>query len=452
METKVTTLASSFAVIPKSAFTQMVERLFVENAKTIGNQGTIASVIGTCFASMSQTQHTWKREAFRDLLLHLEAQGCYALLRETAFIEALANIAVFANKFVREIDTWEKDSWVADNQMSSLIKHCFAKYEVPEFMESVFYEENKIHMLWYIQLGRGESVLELKAFPVAFTRKMAHEFKNVPAHYSIGKAIRWTQAKGFGASEDMAETIAWSALNTSFENEIFWATVVRFFARHKNLPYTEVQEVIFYIYNQLEENKNFSMKGRNWEALFKKSNEWHVEYRRKLDAVNRADWNPSGVKGFRKVTSEAEYNIIELINSEALYEEGYEMSHCVAEYEYECIEGTSAIFSLRKKVNREVIILATIELALEYKAVVQAKAKYNEPISSEAETILFEWAEKEKLELDYEDYYEQEDHVHGNANLGAQPGRHFVNAEDINWGLVFYVVFILVKACSAAVR
>jgi hypothetical protein len=463
MEPKVTTLTSNFAAKPKTAFTKLVERLFAENATTIGNQGTLASVLGTCFASMSQAQHTWKREAFRDLLLHLEAKGCYALLREEVYINVLANIAAFGNKFVREVNTWEKDSWVAENQMSSLIRHCFAQYEVPEFMESVFYDENKKHMYWYIQLGRGESVLNLSNFPVKFTNKMAHQFRNAPAHYSIGKAIRWAQAKGYGATNDMAETIAWSNLNEHFENEEFWVTIVRFLAKHERLPFDEVQEVLFYIYNQFEENKGYSVKGRTWESLLKQSNEWHVEYNRRMAALNKADWEPSGITGFYKVVVKmdetVEYSIIELTNSEMLYEEGYEMSHCVAEYEYECIEGTSAIFSLRKKVGETTFILATIEVALEYKAVVQAKAKYNEPISLEAENIMFEWARKEKLELDYDEYYAGEHHVHVPQQPIEQAALHAENhcwprnvESDINWKVLFYIAFFLVKACAAMAR
>ncbi|TGD58549.1 PcfJ domain-containing protein [Flavobacterium humi] len=454
METTVLTLTGNFAVKPKSAFTQLVERLFTENAKTVGNQGTLASVIGTCFASMSQTKHTWKRETFRDLLLHLEAQGCYALLRETACINTLANMAAFGNKSVREIRNWEKGAVAAEIQMSSLIRHCFARYEVPEFLETAFYEENKIHMFWYIQLGRGESVLSLKGFPVTFTRKMAHEFQNVPAHYSVAKAIRWAQAKGYGASADMAETIAWSSLNEHFEHEEFWGTVIRFLVKQETLAYNEVQEVLFYIQNQLEANKEYSMKGRNWKTLLKQSGEWHIEYAKRMDALNRADWAPSGISHFGKEVATHEetiqYNIIELISSEALYEEGHEMSHCVAEYEYDCMQGAVAIFSLRKKVSGNTEILATIEIDLYCKSIVQAKAKYNDNISLEAEGILKEWAGKEKLALDYDEY------EHGNEAHIPQPApavfREYRaerrnDADEINWKWLFYILFALAKIC-----
>jgi len=456
MKTNVTTFAKIFA---KSAFTRLVERLYAENAKTIGNQGTLASVIGTCFASMSQVQNTWKRDTFRDLLLHLEAQGCYALLRDEVAINALANIAAFGNKLVRDVKTWERDTLETETQMSSLIKHCFANYEVPTYMESVFYYENKIQMLWYVQLGRGESVLNLSAFPVKFTKKMAHEFKNAPANYNVSRAIRWAQAKGFGASEDMAETLAWSALSEGFEHEDFWSTVIRFFAKYETLPYGEVQDALFYISKQFEANKAFSMKGRTWEALLKQTEEWTKEYYKKMAALNRVDWKTSGISELRKTvvteTGIAEIYIIELTNSEALYDEGYEMSHCVAEYETDCAEGTSAIFSLRKRVDTVIEILATIEVALEYKAVVQAKAKYNESISLEAENIVLEWAQKEKLNLEYEEYYAGEHQVHvppfpqvANANAEQVGINRTVNS-DIDWKWIIYIGLMLLKACVA---
>ncbi|WP_162126893.1 PcfJ domain-containing protein [Flavobacterium phycosphaerae] len=455
MKTTVTTLAN-IAVHPKSAFTQLVERLFAENAKTIGNQGTLTSVIGTCFASMSQVQHTWKREAFRDVLLHLEAQGCYGLLRDTACINALANIASFGNKLVREIHTWKKDSCVVENQMSALIKHCFVQYEVPEFLENAFYYENKVHMLWYVQLGRGESVMSLSGFPVKFTKKMAHEFKNAPANYTVVQAIRWAQAKGYGASAEIAETLAWSSLTEHFEHEEFWATVICFLAKHETLSYDKVQEILFYIHNQFEENKNYTMEGRNWNALVKQSDEWHIYYHKRMAALNRADWETSGIHDFAKtMVYEGEtihYNIIELTNSEALYEEGYEMSHCVAEYEYECIEGSSAIFSLRKKVAETEEILATIEVALAIKTIVQAKAKYNENISLVAENLLTEWAEKEQLTLDYDEYYAGEHQVvvPQAAPLYAPQDNvaHRTKAPEVNWKLVLYIILLLAKACA----
>lgn len=474
METNTITLTNKAVKANATAFQQMVEHLYAEKRVSVGNQGTLRSVIATCFASMSQVQNSWKRDTFRDLLLHLEAQNCYALLRNELYINALANMASFGNKMVREINSWENNSLVTETQMSSLIKYCFATYEVPEFMESVFYGQNKIQMLWYVQMGRGDSVLKLTSFPIQLTKKMAHEFKKAPANYSVEQAIRFAQAKGFGASEIMSETLAWSVLSEGFEHEEFWQKVVAFFAKYNELPFAKVQEVLFYIKEQFALNKNFTMKGRTWEALVRNSDEWHLEYYKRMNALNRAQWSTSQIRGFEKNTFELNQNnfyyIVELVNSEELYDEGYQMSHCVAEYEYDCIQGKTAIFSLRKKqqeTDSEYTTLATIEVDIEAKAVVQAKAMYNEWVSKVAYEMIVEWAEKESLELDFEYFDEElqgdqvqqpvEDQVFfenqfrvPQYNYNEEYDRRFQreSQSDVDLKWIFYLIFLLVKACA----
>src|SRR5690606_21934106 len=101
-------------------------------------EGTLESVLRVHFSKMSAQNHLWKRDTFRELLLALYAKKCYAVLRNPAYIEVLANMSAFGNKKVREINHWKKDSLTAHGQLASMIRYCFALYEVPEFMEPVF--------------------------------------------------------------------------------------------------------------------------------------------------------------------------------------------------------------------------------------------------------------------------------------------------------------------------
>ena len=480
MKTNETTLTHGFAKKQKSAFTLLVERAYANYLNSTSNSGTIAYTIESCFATMKNVQHTSKRRAFRGLLLHLESQGCYALLRNESSIYALANIASFSGKFVDEIVLWKNTSIEVETQMSTIIKHCFAKYEVPEFLENVFYGENKVHMYWYVQLGRGDSVSKLGGFPIKLTKKIAFEFRNVPENYTVSQAIRWAQAKGLGASVTMAETLSWSTLSETFENESFWETVVLFFSKYDKLPFDKVQEVLFYIKENFLEDHSFTTKGRTWEALVKQSDEWHIEYYKRQEAINGAQWKLSGINEFRKCVTVGDetfdYSVIELTNSEALYEEGYEMSHCVAEYEYDCIEGITAIFSIRKFSAAVVERLATIEVNLDTKYVEQAKARCNEPISAEAQEILEKWANTEKLILNYEEVYIPPVNENVNVNLPREnayvppPYEHQVpqyqnelphydrrdyhtdTGFEIDWKIVLYLFIFLVKTCSLLSR
>lgn len=386
-------------------FETLVEAAYSEQNTFQGFEGTLESVIKVHFSRMSTQNHTWKRDAFRQLLLMMYAKKCYAVLRNPSYIEVLANISAFGNKTVRDIENWTKDSLVAEGQLKSLIRHCFAKYEVPAFMENVFSGDRKVQMLWYIQLGRGDSVQQLAAFPVKFTTRMAHEFRQTPNDYTVAQAIRRAQAIGFGASAGRAEAIAWSLLSAGFEYEAFYSTVVRFVVNvEQEIAFDVLQNVLEYINAKRAENIAFSMKGRTWEALVRQSAEWHIEMAKRREAEGRCQWKPAPITNYIVADDECTIKIVQLTTSEALYEEGAEMCHCVAEYESACEDGITAIFSVRKFTQGQewYETLATVEVSLEDMEIVQAKARFNEMICETSHAIIGEWAIREKLAVDYE--------------------------------------------------
>lgn len=398
------------AVVYKSKaakFEALVEEAYRDQNAFQGFEGTLESVVKVHFSRMSTQNHVWKRDTFRQLLLTMYAKKCYAVLRNPSYIEVLANIAAFGNKTVRDIDSWTKDSLVAEGQLKSLIRHCFAKYEVPAFMENVFAGDRKVHMLWYIQLGRGDSLQQLGAFPIKLTARVAHEFRLTPKDYTVAQAIRRAQAIGFGANAERAEAIAWSSLSASFEHEDFYSTVVRFVVNvEQQVRFDVLQDVLEYIAAKREENAAFSMKGRTWDALVRQSAEWHTEMAKRREAEGYCQWKPAPIANYTVADEGCVIKIIQLTSSEALYEEGYEMSHCVADYYESCEEGRSAIFSVRKftegQDNYET--LATVEVVLENMEIVEAKARFNEIICETSHAVIAEWAFRERLSKDY-DYW-----------------------------------------------
>jgi len=396
-----------------SKFEALIERAYREQNAFQGFEGTLESAIMVHFSKMSMQNNLWKRDTFRQLLLTMYAKKCYAVLRNPSYIEVLANISAFGNKTVRSIDAWTKDSLVAEGQMKSLIRHCFATFEVPAFMENVFSGDSKIHMLWYIQLGRGDSVQQLSAFPVMFTGKMAHEFRQTPDNYNVGQAIRRAQAIGFGATEERAEAIAWSALSIGFEHEAFYSTVVQFVVNVKEeVAFDVLQNVLEYIEAMRDESTSFTMKGRTWTALVRQSAEWHVAMAKKREAEGRSQWTPAPIANYVVADDDCTIKIIQLLTSEALYEEGAEMAHCVAEYEDSCEEGRTAIFSVRRFIQDQhwFETLATVEVFLKDMEIVQAQARFNEMICETAHAVIGEWAQRERLAMAYE-YWPAEEAV-----------------------------------------
>jgi len=398
------------AAVYTNRFEAFVERLYHEQPTLQGCEGTLESVIRTHFAQMSTQNHIWKRDTFRDLLLLMHTKKCYAVLRNPAFIEVLANISAFGNKIVRPANTWVKDSLTAEGQLASLLRHCFAKFDVPEFMEYVFAEGNKVHMHWYIQLGRGDSVQQLSAFPVTFTKTMAYEFRQTPKHFTVHQAIRRAQALGYGATTQTAEAIAWSSTIEEMGNPVFRSAVIQFIAKVKEpIAFDKLQQVVEYLVEMYRQDSSFSFKGRTWTALLRLAVAYHTELAKRLAAESYNGWEPCAISDFRVEKGSTVFRIVQLTNSEALYDEGHEMAHCVAEYDEECAEGTIAIFSLRKFTEGIEVYetLATLEVQLTTYEIVQAKARFNEMISTEASEYITQWAIKEQLTIDYDFYTER---------------------------------------------
>lgn len=447
-------------------FAAIVERAYRQPQGFAPTTNTIEGVISRFFAVMAQGSA--RRDAFKELLLHVYSQGCYQMMRNPEYIKVLANMSVFGNKMVRPVHAWKKQGFEAESQLASLIRYCFARYEVPGFMEFVFSGENKVHMLWYVQLGRGVSVQDLSGFPVKFTKRMAHEFRLTSGNFTVERAIRRAQALGFGATPDRADAIAWTALSDGFGDENFRTTLVKFFAGVKeHAGFDQMQVILEYVFTMHEANKSFSMKGRTWAALARQSAEWMREMAKKKAAANFNDWKPATIQNYKVQKGESIMKIVQLTNSEALYEEGYEMSHCVADYEQDCYDGLSAIFSLRefKGHDDSFDILATIEVELYDMSIVQAKAKYNAMICSVAHEVIVQWAAKEKLITDY-DYYEsnpagesiqltQNEAVQQvpvvNGPLRHAAIRHDKDSMDMTYMIIALIkIILLIAKCSHA--
>ena len=427
----------------RDSYITMVEKAVLAAYGFKGSMDTIEGVITAHFSGMSLNRGAWQRETFKRLLLHLYTCRCYTLLKGPDYIQVLANVSAFGLKMVREIETWEKTGDTPEEQLESLIAHCFAHYEVPAFMVQVFGGESRIQMLWYIQLGRGCSVRQLSAFPVAFTGMMEYKFRETPVGYTLAQAIRKAQALGYGATGDMAETLAWTAWGSEFANESFRAEVVRFLARVREIVRFDVlADVLAYLDAAYEENPRYSMKGRTWRALVRQTAEWQRERARKLDAEDYREWDIATIRDYRAENGSVVYTIEQLKNSDALYNEGWEMSHCVAEYAWECEIGESAIFSLRKYSEENLYdILATIQVLLECKTIVQAKAAHNGTICDEAAMLIAQWAEAEQLIVDYE-YFEQQ----GDAAEAIVPP---VQRND---AAVRYAVWIMIFLLNVFIR
>ncbi len=346
-----------------------------------------------------------QRTCFRALLLHLDRQKCQRLLQDTDYLTGLSTIAYRAYAIRQPAMTWRRTSHSVDKQFISLIDHCFVHYPVPRFMYQVWFDTKKtVQQQWFIDMAQGKSIRQVKGLPIVMTKRMAHFFGQASNTLTVEEALRWAQAKGMGGSHLMAEAIAGSRLSRDeFNDEAFWETVIRFFVQQPDEHAGRVGEVIDYLNHALAQNAVFVMKGRTWSALWRQTEAWHEEMHRARALGGRYTWEASGI-GERLITREngnktKAYTLVELCSSKALATEGRKMKHCVSGYAHVCYKQRSAIFSLRvhDQALAEERILATIEVDLRQRRVVQAKARFNEPIKPWTQQMMKKWAKEEGL-------------------------------------------------------
>ena len=383
-----------------SKFETLVNTIYTNRNQPVRNKNSITNLIQWYFNKTSKKRHPWKRETFKDLLLHLYQKKCYRLVRTDYYVKVLHHMSLYGNQLVRPITDWQPQSILPEEQIHELIRHCFARYQVPIFLESAFRLNHKTYMNWYIQLGKGKSVTQLKGMPIQLTKKMAHEFRHVPNYLSISQGLRFVQAKGLGASNNRANDIAQTILaRNGFEDEAFWTTVIQFLVKLPKFEHGQVDHVLDYIAAQRHENEQFSMKGRSFAALLRLSDAWHREMYMKRRQEDFLEWNSCGIKPFHKEITlkgaPVTYSIVELCNSEALLEEGYHMQHCVGTYDSQCYTGRSSIFSLRRSVKgEEMIRMATIEVGLEDREIVQVQGQDNSYAGDLAHSLIEQWEQK----------------------------------------------------------
>ena len=451
-----------------SKYIALVEKIYAADNKNIRYNGTIESLLWEHFAQMSKTRNTWKRATFKTLLLHLYAEGCYAVLRSPVYVKVLANIATFGLKMVRPIEKWKRPSFVPDEQLEDLIDHCFATYPTPVFLATAFYDTSLSRMLWYVKVGSGAAIKSLPNYPEHFTAKMTHIFRNTPKGFSIDQALIRAEALGYGASPEMAERMAWSRLTEVAANGMFWSTVIQFFAK-TNVDHNTLRTLLEYLASCIAANANYSLKGRTLQTVQRDAAIWHEHMQKRRDAANEVDWEPSdiqplyfeGTHNGKRVS----YRTVELLTADELYQEGTDMNHCIADYIDDCHCGDSSVFSLRRYDGDTFKKLATIEINPVTKVIIEAQGNCNTDLSDKAIIALRAWAKQGHVKM-HEHSLEAVPYVppvHQNVEAAPAPIAAIVsqsNAADyhrdsnvtVDWRLIAIVLKLLLlvaKSCAA---
>jgi hypothetical protein len=378
-------------------FDEIILQLY--KGENLGNYLTDLRIrkVNDCFGRLNSMGKSNERAILKDVFIHMHEVS--TLLSGEEYIQVVFNMVLSRLEWRRDIFQWQPSSTRAVKQVYELAFYLFCRYEVPDFMYKSFFETTNVKFInWFIHMGTGKRVKELPDMPINFTQRMAHYFLKAPAKLSVTEALRWAQVKGMMGDDRLAERIACSWIGTKeYGDEDFWEGFIRIAINGGMYEYQKTGEVIDYLRSVKRENRGYSLKGRTMQSLIRRSDEWH---RHSYWDKRNLSWHSSGTWKYKLDGREERVEMVELTDSKQLVQEGKTMRHCVASYAHYCVKGTTAIFSLRKYIGTlQTETLATIELNITLRKVVQAKYKMNRKISDEARKHLVAWAAKNQLTM-----------------------------------------------------
>lgn len=358
-------------------------------------------------------------EVLLKLLLYLEDNT--DLLKDTTYIHGIAALANHYESWIRSLEAWYVKKHNRDRQFSDLARHLLATYDVPLFMDQVWFNGDETHQNWFKHIGAGQNIRTAQDIPLAFTKKMAHHFLNAPKQYTVEEALRWGQVHGLGGDRRLVDALRGTRLTQDFNNDDFWINVIRFFIANPMLDVSHVNPIIDYIWNQKYENRrvfvergvatetepvqpNFSMNGRTPETLLRQVAAWHRELGKEMGAGN-LHWRYSDINDLRfQEGNKQEHDtkfwyIRELVSTDELVAEGRAMSHCVRTYAKSCYAGRSSIWTMEVEDEHGRRKVLTIEVSLSEKLIRQVRGKRNRRPTLKEKNLLRRWAAQEGLQL-----------------------------------------------------
>lgn len=361
-----------------------------------------------------------ERDALRNLVSTLLLKGWDTWLNDSRIVRGLAMVGKYQNAWTQDLKAYKPISHNPYREFAHLLRHLFAQYPIPAFLDTAFYYQNDTHVRWYLHLARGGSVRTLDNMPLHLTQKMRHYFLQAPPEASIPQALRYAQVKGLGGSNRLARYVMETHLSNSFENNVFWETVLHFLVQNPMLDPCHVRPIMDFIQwvkyepQEIRENgriinlppaePNFSIKGRTVHTLLRMVEIWEKEQKEaQKPKPETTNWTGILLPDFEWKEGEghetAIYRIKQIRTIYALREEGRVLNHCVATYYGSCVGGNTSIWSMTKEdAYGNAKRLITIELNSKLK-IQQARGACNQYPSAKEYELMKLWAEKHVLQF-----------------------------------------------------
>jgi PcfJ-like protein len=338
-------------------------------------------------------------------------------------VEALVNLARFADAYVRTIEDWTGSAASWRGGVNSIAQHLLCRYRIPVFLGAAWYATDdryaEAKRRWFVAHAAGASFRSLP-LPIRLTKKMEHLLLGSRDHFEIEYALRRAELLGLGAEQPLTDAVLATRPALDLDNGEFWRSIWLFLiANSGSIDDAQVGPLIDFVHAVRHERvavdtpdgivmrgapqPEFSLKGRTARSVLRLMDEWH----RQLGLVTGGlQWEPSRLRPMVLETppedpgaAPVSWELTELTNSAQLRAEGAALRHCVASYSHSCWRGTSRIWSLRRRRDAEVRSIVTVEVNPARRMIVQARGFRNRRPSGKALQLVQSWAARENLRL-----------------------------------------------------
>ncbi|MEL6184783.1 MAG: PcfJ domain-containing protein, partial [Myxococcota bacterium] len=302
----------------------------------------------------------------------------------------LARVLAFAPFWTRCPSEAPQRARTTPGRARELVDHLFLRYPVPAFLHGAWTAGRLFHeaLAWFVCLAGGGSLrrweTEVGGLAGASARSLRPYLDHVPPFMSFlrGRTLAEVWAAGGDRTEfdRLREFSGYRLFDGDGESAVLdydaWRQTVVWLRRHREtlLP-DELPAVLGWI---AREHARARLRGQPW--VLRKD---LTQLREALNADDQRAW-PARYPDW----SCGPYRIVELCFEKALGDEGAAMRHCVASYADDCLNGHSAILSLRRGPRR----LVTLEVEPQAREVYQARGRANRSIHPSERRIILRWA------------------------------------------------------------
>ena len=348
----------------------------------------------------------------KNLVLSLARNGVFfeSISRETSrfgintnrfpLYELINQLHVYSDKFHKPFSSWKPKSHNVRKLAVSLLKHLFVKYEMPNFMNEIWFRngmEPWVPVYFHMAQGYGIKGINL---PVKYkaAKKVAHYFNTAPDDFTPEEALAWARVRSLGGNDRLGNVVRQArVVIQDYKNVEFWDSVLRWFLENPMLDLVHFAPIVDFIRNRkfiAADQPNFSMKGRSADTLLKEVELWHTGL--KASAKNRSWASYNVFENYKKEVGKDEHKTLwtiqEIKTEKELFQEGRAMRHCVGSYARSCINGSTSIWSMTSKSFGQVKNELTIEVRNAEKRIVQARGFANAFPYGAAKDHMQQWA------------------------------------------------------------